>query len=293
MKMFFSRLAALLLIVASFGGCFEPKTPQEAAAAFWKAVEQNDASDAVRYSTLEDEAAFDAFGHAWEGAEATVEKVLIEGRKAQIVSRISAPEGRDLPATVTTYLVQRDGAWLVDYARTAEGMRGNALSALFSELTKITQELAGQFSATSDDLQQQLATMRQQMDTYAETLNRQMSDSIERYGSVLREQVDALAASARDALDEHGEQLTPQEQQTLNDVAGEMAQQSDTLSEPDADNVTKGTEKALEAQGMLLQLDAKTLKRYKAQWIEWRKQFEQEAKAFFDTLDAELRKGKE
>ncbi|WP_345969242.1 hypothetical protein WCX72_07685 [Sulfurimonas sp. HSL1-6] len=293
MQIFFLRLSLFIATLVALTACFEPETPQEAAAAFWSAVERSDAGDAVRYSTLEDEAAFDAFGRSWQGADATVEKVVIEGREAQIVSKITAPEGSDLPATVTTYLVQRDETWLVDYARTAEGMRGNALTALFAELTKITQDLAGRLNSTSGDLQRQLETMRGQMDAYAETLNRQMSESIGRYGGVLRERIDELAASAREALDANGEQLTPQEQQTLDDVAGEMERQSDTLSEPDADNVTEGTEKALAAQQKLLMLDEETLERYQRQWIEWRDRFEQEAKAFFDALNAELRKQKE
>jgi hypothetical protein len=48
MKSLFSRFAAFVFLMAMFSACSAPNTPQERAAAFWEAVSDNDAGDAVR-----------------------------------------------------------------------------------------------------------------------------------------------------------------------------------------------------------------------------------------------------
>ncbi len=293
MHSLFSRLAVYLFVIVTFTACFGPKTPQETAAAFWEAVGENDAGGAVRYSTLTDEKQFDGFGRSWEGITPAVERVVIEGNTAYIIAEIHPPgSAGNTPERVTTYLVQRNGKWLVDYRRTAEGIRGGAFAAFIGELGRLGQTLAEQFAGASNDLNREMETMRRQMDTLADSLDRRMTDSITRYGKTLSKRIDALAASAREALDETEHNLTDNEKRLLEEVADDMDAQSDRLSEPNADRIAEGTENALQAQQKLLSIDEKALAQYKQQWNAWLKAFEKEVQAFIDAFDAELEKGK-
>jgi len=285
-----SRFAIPVFILVTLAACFAPKTPQETAAAFWEAVARNDAAGAVRYSTLEDEKDFDGFGRAWAGTKPTIRRIVIEGERAAIVSEVVMPGKTAVPETVTTYLLQRNGTWLVDYRRTAEGMQGNVFAALLGELNRLGRTLTEQIAASSKDFNREMESMLRQMVTLSESLNRQASESIARYGEALRGSIDALGASAREALNENGEALSERDRQLLDKVAGEMETQSDRLSEPDADSVAEGTEHAARAQQMLLTIDEEAIARYKREWIEWRQAFEKQMQTFIEAFNAEMEK---
>jgi hypothetical protein len=298
MKSLFLRFATSVFIIAMMTACTGPKTPQETAAAFWEAVEDGDAGDAVRYSTLTDEKEYDGFGRDWKGLKPAWEKIVIEGDKANIVTGFSAPDtSKKERRSVITYLVRQDGKWKVDYARTAEGMKGGVFSTLMGELSKIGEQLSIQFTASSEvireDMQREMETMREKMEALSESLNRQANESIKRYGEALRESIDELGASAQEALEENEERLSEKDRQVLDEVAGDMEAQSDELSEPDADRIAEGTENAAKAQQKLLTLDEKTIGKYKEQWIEWRKQFEAQAQRFLDELNDALQERRE
>jgi len=160
MKPIFYRIAASLLLLLGLSACFEPDTPQETAAAFWEAVTDNDARGAVKYSTLESEKDYDGFGQKWEGMKPVWKRVVIEGSEASIdaeFTRGGAPA--EEPRNVTTFLVKRDGVWKVDYARTANGMRGGVFAALFGELGKLGQQITAQLTASSQNMQAELDEM--------------------------------------------------------------------------------------------------------------------------------------
>jgi hypothetical protein len=298
MHSLFARILTSVFLIAVMTACTAPKTPQETAAAFWEAVEDDNAGDAVRYSTLKDAGEYDGFDREWKEMKPSWKKIVIEGDEARIAAVFSAPDTpKDERREVVTYLVRRDGQWKVDYARTAEGMKGGVFSTLMGELSKIGEQLSIQFTASSEvirrDMQREMETMREKMEALSESLNRQADESIERYGEALRESIDELGASAREALEENEERLSEKDRQVLGEVAGDMEAQSDELSEPDADRVAEGTENAAQAQQKLLTVDEKTIGNYKEQWVEWRKEFEAQVQQFLDELNDAMRGRKE
>jgi hypothetical protein len=298
MSSLFARFLTSVFLIAMVTACTAPRTPQEAAEAFWESVVADDAHGVVRYSTLEDAGEYDGFGQEWKGLKPSWKKIVIEGDKAEIVTEFVAPgTPEDERREVVTYLVRKDGQWTVDYARTAEGMHGGVFSTLMGELGRIGQQLSEQFSASSEvirgDMQREMESMRARMQTLSESLGRRANERIERYGETLREQIDELAESVKEAREENEGRLSKEDKRVLDEVAGDMQTQSDALSDPDADRVAEGSESAAEAQQKLLTIDEKSLEKYKEQWEAWREGFEAQARQFLDELNAQLARQKE
>lgn len=281
------RLMAFFLLAVMLTACFSPKTPQEATEAFWKAVVKESAAGAVRYSTLKAESEYDAFGQEWQGLKPSLGRVVIEGSKASVITAFTGSEGSEV-RSVTTYLVQQDGEWKVDYSRTAAGMKGGLFSLFISELDRLGEQLTEHFGASSSNLQAEMEMMSDRLRALSETLDQKASESIGRYGEVLRRSIDDLAASARDALEEANNQLSEEEKRLLDDVASDLEEESDRLDEPDAGTIAKSSTNAAAAQGRLLTINKEALEQYKQKWQQWQKAFEENAQKFIDELNAAL-----
>src|SRR5690554_4635113 len=119
-SLFFFPLLALSVL---FAGCTGPESPQEVSEAFWQAVLKADANDASEYSTLVDEAAFDSFERNWDNVQVEWGRVVIDDHLATVATTLSGVQGREEALETVTYLVQKNGDWLVDYYRTGDALK--------------------------------------------------------------------------------------------------------------------------------------------------------------------------
>jgi len=266
MKKFMLRLIVLLGSLSLLPACLGPKTPQEVTKAFWVAVIENNAKDAVSYSTLTDTQYYDGFSTEWRGYQPSLGKVVIEGEMASVVTTLESPpnSGADNRKFVT-YLVQRNDAWLVDYNRTSDSVHGGALGALFGTLSRMGNDLSAQMQSSADDFKADMERMSKELEEMSSSLSQQASESIERYAQELRESIRAMIDSINRALEENDD-LSPKDRRTLKEVAADLDNYNEDLADPTAASVAEGSKNLGRAQQRLQSIDGASTDAYKQEW---------------------------
>lgn len=281
-----ARCVALLCAIVLLAACTAEKTPQEVTQAFWQAVIENNAPGAVRYSTLMDVQQYDGFGRDWSGITPVWGRIVIEGAEASIETTLTATAAGDTrPLTFVTHLVRQDEQWKVDYARTAEEVNAGPLAKLFGKLERLGQDISQQLGATSDKLALELERMGEEFEELSRELGGQAAASAEKFADELRRHIDALAESARRALEERERQLSDEDRQTLQGVVAELDEGSARLDdEPSLQSIAASSDSVASARQQLDTIDSEAVGPYKEQWDAWGEQIAADLQRMLDEL---------
>lgn len=278
----FALLSALLLLTA----CAQ-KSPQEVADAFWTAVINNDAKDAVKYSTLTDVREYDGFSQDWSGFSPSWGKIVIEGDNATIATTLTKSTGSgDKSVSFDTLLIRQDEQWKVDYARTAKQVSGGPFAKLFGQLERVGKSISAQFSATSEQLSAEMEQMGEQLAKLSQSLGDQATEIVEQQGEALRKKLKELAESTRRALKEHERSLSDNDRQVLREVADDLEQQSDNLAEPNLNAIADGGRSVAAANQKVGAINNDALGEYQEQWQEWSEKIEKDMQKFLEEVSA-------
>lgn len=276
-------LPALIATSTLLTACSGPETPQEVSEVFWQSVIEGDAGDVSEYSTLVDEAAFDSFERDWQGVEVHWGRVVIDGREARIDTIIDGLAGNDAAQETTTYLVERNGEWLVDYYRTGDGLDQSPLfGQMLGKLEKLGQDLQSRWEQQSDDMAEQIDRMTRELEQQADMASERFSILLEEYGEQLEKHLDELSRSIEDALKENPS-AAPDDRRTLNQAVIRLDEQKEKLDEPDLQSVAESTQVAAETQLDLGRL-GDDFASYKAEWRQRVAEMEQDLEEFLHRL---------
>jgi division protein CdvB (Snf7/Vps24/ESCRT-III family) len=285
MNKFVLRLSVLICLVLLLSACFGPKTPQDVTQAFWKAVLNNNAKNAVEYSTLTDPKYYDSFSKDWIGFQPSFGKVTIEERVASVVSEFAGPANSGQEnRSFTTYLVLHNEEWKVDYDRTKNSIIGGALGDLFSKLNRLGDDISRQFESSADSFKLEMDRMGKELEQMSDSLGQQASKSLEKYAELLRNSIKELEESINRALKEENNNLSDEDKLVLQEIAADLDQNSENLSEPSIEAVTVGSKNIGETQQQLETMDNDSLDEYKKEWHELSKQFKEAMREMMDEL---------
>lgn len=286
MNKFVVRTGFLISFVLSLTACLGPKTPQEVTQAFWKAVINNDVSDAVKYSTLTDAKQYDGFSKDWAGYQATWGKVVIDGDKASIDAEFStqANSGKQTRKFVT-YLVQQDKEWKVDYDRTKMSVRGGVLGAIFDKLGQFSDDLNKQINSSADNFNHEMEQMSKKLEQMADSFSAEASKQINRYAEQLRQSIDELAESINRALKDDNN-LNDHDKHVLRVAADDLHQDSQNLADPTVETVSKSTRNIGETQQQLDSINGASLDHYKQEWHDLTHKIERDMQKMLEELSA-------
>jgi hypothetical protein len=292
MKKFVLHLIVLACLGLPLSACFGPKTPQDVSQTFWEAVLNNNAKNAVEYSTLTDPKYHDSFLKDWDGFQPSFGKITIEEKVASVASEFTSPanSGQD-NRRFTTYLVLRNEEWKVDYDRTKKSIHGGALGDLFNKLNQLGDDISMQFESSADSFKLEMDRMGKELGKMSNSLGQQASKSIEKYAEELRKSIKELEESINRALKEENNNLSDEDKRVLQGIAADLAQDSENLSEPSVKTVTEGSRNIGETQQQLDTIDNDSLDDYKKEWHELSKQFEEAMRKMTDELSS-LAEGK-
>ena len=144
--------------------CTGPESPEEVSRAFWQAVIEQDAGEANDYSTLVEDAGFDGYQRDWQGVELEWGRVVIDGQEATVDTVFSGLPERAEPLETTTYLVKKDGQWLVDYFRTGEALNSGPLwGDVMNQLEALGKDLKTELARHSDDLAREFEVLTEEL----------------------------------------------------------------------------------------------------------------------------------
>lgn len=280
MKGMATGLAALLL-----SACGGPETPQEVSEAFWQAVVEGDAGDVSDYSTLVDGAAFDHFGRDWKGAVVIPGRVVIDDSSARIDIRLQGVDKTAGDIAAVTYLVQKDGEWLVDYYRTGDALVQKPVwSGLASQLEQLGQDLQARWARQSDELAVELDRMRQELQKQAEATTERWAELGKEYGQELSRELERLSKSLTEALRQNPS-ASPEDRRKLNESVNRLEASQQGLEDPQLAELLNSTRVAVETQLNFEQLDTR-FDRYKADWREQVAEIRQGLARFVEDLKA-------
>lgn len=279
------KVALLSSVIAIAAGCSNPETPQEVAAEFWQAMAEADADAVVELSTLVDPSAFDGYARDWFEAVPDFGRIIIEEREATIVTRLPSENGASGERLeVTTYLVQQNGQWLVDYDRTGKAiMNPSPLDGLMGEINRLSERLSATFSQSSDDLAVQMDAMAREFQAYSDEASRKAEQAIERYGRNLQKFMEELEKSVEEALKEN-QQAPIRDRSALQQTAADLNQSIDRLDEPDFDAFADSSRALAEAGARFSRLGDEAFSRYQRQWADKLDEISDRTNTFFEEL---------
>lgn len=279
-------LAALLSSTLLVTACSGPESPEEVSQAFWQAVVQRDAGQASEYSTLVEDAAFDGYQRQWQGAEMDWGRVVIDGNQATVDITFNGLEGRDKPLKTTTYLVQKEDQWLVDYYRTGEALQEGPLwGGVMNQLETLGKDIQAQLERHSSELAREFEVMANELRQLASEAGNRFSGMVSDYGQTLQQQIDQLSRSLREALKNNPE-ASVEDRQLLNETVIRLEEQSEKLDQPDVPAIIESTRVALASQLQLGELGDEFAP-YKAAWQQRLSEIEKELAGFVAELENE------
>lgn len=196
--------------------CTQPETPQEVTEAFWNAAIGDDAAAVARYSTLTDaevaeDKAFDAFSSEWDGYQPQWGRVIIDGNEASVASTLSRQEGGRI-RSFTTWLVQRDGEWLVDYERTQMSIKGGAFGDLLNKFDRFSKDLSREFERSADEAGLQMDQVLEELESAGKEMSEQASEALEGFSRELQRTLEEMDESLQRQLEEREAQPPEDEQ---------------------------------------------------------------------------------
>jgi len=289
-KKFVLRCIVLLYPILLLLACFGPNTPQEVTQAFWKSVVNNDAGKAVEYSTLVDVKQYDRFSKDWDGFRPSWGKVVIEGDEASVESRFSkSGDAQADNREFITYLVRRNGKWIIDYARTNEAVQGGVFSNLVEKLSRAGKDISAQFGITANDFNGEMERYGKKLEKMSGELNRQATEIIEKFSADLRNSIKELEESINRALEEQDKNLSERDRRVLHEVATDLNNDSENLSQPGIQPIAYGSKDIAMAQQRLDSIDDQVAGKYKKQWHEWSEKIEAAMKNMLDELSEAIK----
>lgn len=276
---------APLIALLALAGCSQPKTPQEVTQAFWEAVVEGNAADAAQLSTLVDEQGFDGYSLNWTGAQISWGRVTVDGQEASIDTVFSAlpdMEGEDLETT--TYLLQINDHWQVDYHETGDAVRNDVrLGSLMGSVRAFSDKLSSRLADESERANKEFDRLLEDLSTYSEETRDDISALIEEYGDRLSGHMDELSNSLDEALDENPS-ASEQDRQTIKDARKNLERQQDALDESEPDTVADISKELARIQDQLAELSDQSFRQLKEELQRWSEQLNRELEELNDDV---------
>jgi len=280
-------LTALFLFLS---GCFEPESPQDVAQEFWKAVITHNEENVVEYSTLVDMQNYTAFNKKWQGYQAVMGKIIIDGNRAKVETELSQlnDTGKN-HHNISTYLVKQNEQWKVDYVRTAESMKADTFDNFFGQLDELGKKLSDTLKDSSDKFRIEMQRLENELKTFAQSTGDEANEIVKQYSIELKKSIKKLADSIDRALKEHGDDLSEDDKQKLLKVSDDLDKSQQNLSEPTVSNINQSSRQMSKAQEQLDEVNNEKIISYKKQWNDLQYRFERNMQSLLDALSKELK----
>lgn len=213
------RWIAAVVVAALFAvstGCSKPDTPQEVTTEFWQAVVKNNAKDAVALSTLTDTSVFGRFGRDGLNTLPDFGRVVIDANQASIVTYLPAGVQVEKAAPgerreITTYLVQINDRWLVDFQRTYEAVvRPEPFSGLRHDINKLREQFDGIVGRSSEQISEQMDQLARDFENYSDETGKKAEEVLENFGRSLEDLRKRIEKSLEEAEKRRQESTKPE-----------------------------------------------------------------------------------
>jgi len=285
MKTVYQQFVVLILSSLILTGCFGPDSPQDVAQEFWKSVITEQVDDVIEYSTLLDANNYNSFNQKWGGYQVVIGKIMINGNLAEVETTLShINHSSETQKKLTTYLIKQDTNWMVDYARTAKSLEGDAFSHLLGQINQLGQNLSDTLLESSEKFNIEMQRLENELTLLADSTSNEVNKILEQHGTELKKQIEELANSIDRALKEHNDDLSEEDKGKLLKVSDELIQSQQYLSEPTVGNIKQSNRHLIQIQQQLDEISNESITDYRKQWRNWQNSFESEMQSLLNAL---------
>lgn len=186
-------LLSLLGLLA--GGCAQELPPQEVADRFWRAVVTGHPGKIRRYVLRQQRDTLANDAEILPVSTFTLGRIVIDGERATIDTRIILESDSPVPLTIPTQLVQEQQQWRVDYDATV-----NAISSQ-SELARVIGKIGALGDSLQQGIEQSVDEMKQALPVIEQELAR-LEGRIKQAMPELREKLETFAKRLEESLEE-------------------------------------------------------------------------------------------
>ena len=113
-----TRILLLAGMCALLISCGKPKTPQEVADNFWRAVESGNPNQVKKHVSAKDQITMDSLQNIMPITEISFGKIVIDGDIASVDTTVTLEGDRTMELPINTHLIKENKQWTVDYERT-------------------------------------------------------------------------------------------------------------------------------------------------------------------------------
>ncbi len=194
------RLSRLLLLSAVFfmlPGCKGDLNPDQVADIFWSAAVSNNSALMKRMSSRDTYNESADFARLHQVTAFTLGRIVIDGDTAEVETSLTM-DNASSPVSITTYLINEEGKWRVDFDKTASFLSLNEqMTELIDGIEGLAEEFAEEIEGSVEDfkekalpaiksqveqvekeLKKKLPEIRQQIDEFLEELEKSIEESL-------------------------------------------------------------------------------------------------------------------
>jgi hypothetical protein len=154
-----------------------------------------------------------------------------------------------------------------------------------NQLEALGKDLQTELARHSDDLAREFDALTESLSRQATEAGESFSGLVDDYGQMLRQHIEQLSDSLREALKNNPE-ASVEDRQLLNEAVIRLEEQSEALQDPDVESVTESTRVALATELQLGELGDE-FAAYKAEWQQRLAEMEKELAEYADQLQNE------
>ncbi|HLF66269.1 MAG TPA: hypothetical protein VI522_01495 [Gammaproteobacteria bacterium] len=165
---FFSVCAAVAALVA----CSSSHSPKGVAQSFWDAVLIQDQAKALEFVTPQTQAEVDFSKNTrdWTGMSVKLGTTDLMGNNATVHTQIQ-DKNTGLKYSFLTYLVQENGVWRVDYARTRHAsINSEVFAHLVHSLQQVNASLDKDYAGTMESFKEAAPDIKMALDSLADRM---------------------------------------------------------------------------------------------------------------------------
>ncbi len=156
-----------LLLLFSITACESEITAEETTLLFWSAIAKNNLELAKKYCTTQS-LPLPSEQHDFQNTTFDYGKIVIDGNHATVETKISPPSNNK--SSFSTFLLEEDNRWQVDYQRSISDFYGNQL---FKEFLKQLNTLGEDINKK---LEQQLPIIEKEIELFGQELKQKIDD---------------------------------------------------------------------------------------------------------------------
>ncbi len=160
-----SPALAGLFFLTFIVACQAPRSADETTLAFWQAMAENDLATAKQYASSDSQTLLDSQEKKLENANFSIGEIVINDNQARVETFARLDDNSKF--TFSTFLIQEEKNWRVDYPRTQQSLSNDLFNGFFESLKNISENL-------NKHLEQQLPRIEKQVESYGQELQKQL-----------------------------------------------------------------------------------------------------------------------